>query len=354
MDNGGGGSAAPTGCYKCGRPGHWSRDCPSNPNQNPNPSSSNYPKPNSSNFKSTGDGTVEGGSKPLQKSTEKPKKVPRSRPKLTPDLLLSNDGIGYILRHFPRAFKYRDRGQEVSDLGNLIGLYAEWHSHLLPYYSFDQFVHKVEQVGATRRVKYAVFITIYQGYSWARDLDGLLVSSVAGTGDQGQCECYSLAAAHHDGPTMGKSYWYSNVTCLGGLRDRVANGGDPTKLHEPPAEHNISNADEDMNIEEPSLVQQGTSLKNHCTDDFQEDMLQEIYEQGTDELSPAIRSDAVATDHISSRHRSMDDISNQANETRDSITREIQVSEEQKARMEANRLKALEKAAARARSSQTA
>lgn len=39
---------------------------------------------------------------------------------------------------------------------------------------------------------------------------------------------------------------------------------------------------QDMNIEEPSLVQQGTSLKNHCTDDFQEDMLQEIYEQGTD------------------------------------------------------------------------
>lgn len=33
-------------------------------------------------------------------------------------------------------------------------------------------------------------------------------------------------------------------TCLGRLRDRVANGGDPTKLHEPPAEHNISNADE--------------------------------------------------------------------------------------------------------------
>ena len=42
---------------------------------------------------------------------------------------------------------------QVSDLGNLIGLYSEWHSRLLPYYSFDQFVHKAEQVAATKRVK---------------------------------------------------------------------------------------------------------------------------------------------------------------------------------------------------------
>ena len=42
---------------------------------------------------------------------------------------------------------------QVRDLENLIGLYSEWHSRLLPYYSFDQFVHKVEQVAATKRVK---------------------------------------------------------------------------------------------------------------------------------------------------------------------------------------------------------
>ena len=32
-------------------------------------------------------------------------------------------------------------------------MYGDWHSRLLPYYSFDQFVHKVEQVAATKRVK---------------------------------------------------------------------------------------------------------------------------------------------------------------------------------------------------------
>ncbi|CAH8362374.1 unnamed protein product [Eruca vesicaria subsp. sativa] len=32
-------------------------------------------------------------------------------------------------------------------------MYSEWYSHLLPYYSFDQFVHKVQQVASTKRVK---------------------------------------------------------------------------------------------------------------------------------------------------------------------------------------------------------
>ncbi|CAM8978728.1 unnamed protein product [Rhodiola kirilowii] len=114
------------------------------PESNPNPNPTSDSAYQSSKSAASG--------KELEIPTEKPKKAPRTRPKLTPESLLSNDGLGYVLRHFPRSFKYRGRGHEVSDLGNLIGMYEEWHSHLLPYYSFEQFVHNCVKVVLCRRI----------------------------------------------------------------------------------------------------------------------------------------------------------------------------------------------------------
>ncbi|TXG56942.1 hypothetical protein EZV62_018255 [Acer yangbiense] len=318
-------NAAPTGCYKCGRPGHWSRDCPSSSASASAPASAPS-NPNFSYNKTTGTAAV---SNTLVK--EKPKKVPRTRPKLTSDLLLSDDGLGFVLRHFPRSFKYRGRGHEVKDLGNLIGLYSEWHSHLLPYYSFDQFIHKVEQVAASRHVK----------------------------------------------------------RCIKDLRERVASGGDPTKLHEAPVEQDGPTDEQVLyfrvrrdssecvhlrtvvcnsasmhhkdslgislheNTPTEAMDTEGhhdpsdQALNIHAADDSHEDLLHEIYEKATEEPSQALQSDMVAGDLLSadgSRKISPDEAPSNAG----SSSNVVQISEEQRARMEANRLKALERAAARA------
>ncbi|XP_009603353.1 uncharacterized protein [Nicotiana tomentosiformis] len=270
--NGGGGGSAPTGCYKCGRPGHWSRDCPSNPNSTDKPNPNTTMAYASKSGVDAGSGSVSGAGA----SASKPKKVPRSMPKLTPDILLSDKGLGYVLRHFPRAFKYRGRGHEVADLGYLLGLYAEWHSGLLPYYSFDQFIHKVERLGGSKRVK----------------------------------------------------------LCMKGLRDRVADGVDPAKLYEPQVQEQETNQQE-LKDSEPTDYPEDTT-QNPNPKDFQEIMLNDVWEKAIGEPSQLSPQKIVAAEK------------DRVNQAPDNVARSsIQISEEQRARMEANKLKALQRAAAR-------
>ncbi|XP_024363505.1 uncharacterized protein [Physcomitrium patens] len=161
-----------TGCYKCGKPGHWSRDCPSQPaSENPTPGSASVPS-SSGVFAAAKGGTQastqgfkrkepwRGGEKSGSFGPrEKPAKArvpPRRMPKLTPDLLLGDDGLGYVLEKIPRQVNIRGRGHEVEDLKSLLEAYVRWHQNLLPYYSFSQFVEKVEKVGSTKRVRLCV------------------------------------------------------------------------------------------------------------------------------------------------------------------------------------------------------
>ncbi|AAF26978.1 putative CCHC-type zinc finger protein [Arabidopsis thaliana] len=255
--------SAPTGCFKCGRPGHWSRDCPSSAPVagNNSVSSSSAPSqiPNNEFQRSS---SKSGTSiAPAPKVT----KTRVQRPKLTPELLLSEDGLGYVLRYFPKSFN-------------------EWHTHLLPYYSFDHFVHKVQQVASTKRVK----------------------------------------------------------NCINELRERVASGVDPNKLYEKQEENTVPSDDQDM--DQPSHDEENIPSKSVDADTnadaFEDSMLNEIFDNAS--KLPSDEQNMDKSSELTEEQRAR----MEANRLK-AMEKAQNISEEQRVRMEANRLKALERAKAR-------
>ncbi|CAK9278140.1 unnamed protein product [Sphagnum jensenii] len=154
------GVGQPTGCYKCRGKGHWARDCTAVPaaalsSQAPGSSSADLHEATLKPQDGRGE-TDRRGSSTAAGSSGGKAAVPRQRhkvPKLTPDLLLSREGLGYVLEKLPQQVTIKGRGHEVEDLKSLLEAYRRWHARLLPYYSYSQFVAKVEKLGANKRVR---------------------------------------------------------------------------------------------------------------------------------------------------------------------------------------------------------
>uniref|UniRef100_A0A6U9QG73 CCHC-type domain-containing protein n=1 Tax=Picocystis salinarum TaxID=88271 RepID=A0A6U9QG73_9CHLO len=133
---------APSGCYKCGQQGHWSRDCPTGRSTRVDVQEEMQTERNDA---------VENQEKPVE-----PKPVRRNaRSKLTVEMLKEPDGIPLVYSTFPDLFKvqYKGKGHEVGDLGRFLTMYRRWQKKFMGITSYEDFLLKLERVGATYQMK---------------------------------------------------------------------------------------------------------------------------------------------------------------------------------------------------------
>eukprot|EP00249_Psilotum_nudum_P014539 c24872_g1_i1 orf=220-1119(+) len=285
------GPSRPTGCFKCGRPGHWSRDCPSDPSTSRHDTPTPPVKPSSATASAVSD-----GGKPPKHALP----LPRKRPKLTPDLLLSNDGLGYVLEKLPQMVRIQGRGHEVEDLGSILEAYMHWHNRILPYFSFDQFVERVEKVGSMKRVRMCIHelrAKVAAGEKPKAAIGDTAKSNTLDKGDIDDCDFYLNGASQLDVPER-----------------------------------------------EVGIMKDGDAFPTNAEDDI----FDEFYAQATEEIQPSSNSvfhDAQpppvpVADHLGALDTSASHLI--------SYHPIKEMTKDQLARMEANRLKALERAKCRA------
>ena len=144
------------GCYKCGKSGHWARDCTAPLGDQLNRLHEAQPAASSA------------GPQPLHSAENHPNAVREAppvvaaatkrapRPKMTLELLQKDGGLNDVYYNFPSIFaqSYKGRGHEASDLRRLLEMYKRWQDRLFPHCEFDTFIAKVGELSHTSRLKH--------------------------------------------------------------------------------------------------------------------------------------------------------------------------------------------------------
>ncbi|XP_014469002.1 PREDICTED: protein TIPIN homolog [Dinoponera quadriceps] len=100
-----------------------------------------------------------GTKRKIDPSTSKAHTVRNPLPKLNTERLKGPNGIGTIEKYF-EGFKFYGKGHEKLDLDRIMKRLEHWSHRLFPKYHFDDFLTRVEQLGAKKDLQ--VYIKKYR------------------------------------------------------------------------------------------------------------------------------------------------------------------------------------------------
>ncbi len=140
-------------CYKCGKTGHWSRDCTAPREewipQQPRDASAGTAADGAADPEgATGGSAAAGGATGKKKSNRPPKFT-------VVDHLLGPNGLAYLHGVIPERFDEikKGPGHEFGDFQRLMGLYREWTRKMYPYKPHEWVMNRVKVLCKTREAR---------------------------------------------------------------------------------------------------------------------------------------------------------------------------------------------------------
>ncbi len=149
-------------CYKCGRTGHWARDCTASAEEQISKDEADALRDADAGAKEAREAErASGGDANAPTSATKRSRAVSAtkRPKFSVhDHLLGPNGLAVVYETFPAKYRERAKGEghEAHDFNLLISMYKEWAIKMYPYAPADETLARVDKLGKDKTVRMAV------------------------------------------------------------------------------------------------------------------------------------------------------------------------------------------------------